>query len=212
MSHTSETVVREAIRSISSHPAFSLSTHRPWQSLPMHWPQLEAHTPISRSTLQAPGPCVAWGSLVQAASRPGCSVAHSQSAHHGTYTGTYSWGKRSGRSDRRSRPKHTQFPRELEEKSFSLVCAKKKITREILDKMRETVTAHSPTQMPVLLCTVAVYSHCSPLRVSQGFISEHICPFWRAQTRQQTQSSRTRGTPGRHTGGSSGHWHLRGQN
>lgn len=216
MSGTSETVVREAIRSISSHPAFSLSTHRPWQSHPTRWPQLEAHTPISRSTLQAPGPCVAWGSLVQAASHPGCSVAHSRSAHHGTYTGTYSWGKRSGRSDRPSRPKRTQFPRELEEnKQFGLFKEENFIiypTHDVLDEMCDTVTAHSPTQMPVLWCTVAVYSHCSPLRVSQGFISEHICPFWRAQTRQQTQSSRTRGTPGRHTGGSSGHWHLRGQN
>lgn len=72
------------------------------------------------------------------------------------------------------------------------------------------VMAHSPAQIPVLLWTSAVYSHCSPLRVSQGFISEHTCPFWRAHTRQQAQSSRIRGTPGKHSGGSSGHWHLRG--
>lgn len=201
---------------MSSHPAFSQSTHQPWQSHPTHWPQPEAHTPTSHSTLQAPEPCVAWGSLVQAASRPGCSVAHSRSAHRGTYTGTYSWGKRSGRSDRQNRPKRTQFPHELEEKCQSLsvwfVQRRKPPTHEILDKMCETLTAHSPTQMPVLWCTVAVYSHCSPLRVSQGFISEHTCPFWRAHTRQQAQSSRTSGTPGRHIGGSSGHWHLRGQN
>lgn len=64
--------------------------------------------------------------------------------------------------------------------------------------------------MPVLLWMSAPYSHCSPLRVSQGFISEHTCPLWRAHTRQQAQSSRIRGTPGWHTGGSLGHWHLRG--
>lgn len=115
----------------------SLSAHRPWQSHPTRWPQPGAHTPTSHSTLRAPGPCVARGSPARAASRPGCSVAHRRSAHHGTCTGTYSWGKRSGHSDRQNRPKHTHLPHELEEKDkigksgksgFSLVCRNKKIS------------------------------------------------------------------------------------
>lgn len=57
---------------------------------------------------------MAWGSPVQAASRPRCSAAHRRSAHRGTYTGTYSWGRRSGHSDRRNRPEHTHRLHELE--------------------------------------------------------------------------------------------------
>lgn len=92
------------------------STHPPWQSRPVHWPQFGAHTPISRSTPRAPGSSVAWGSRAPATSRPGCSAAHSRSVRRDTYTGTCSWGRRSGRSGRRHHPKHTQPPQELEER------------------------------------------------------------------------------------------------
>lgn len=210
----------------------SVSTHLPWQGPPTHWTQPGAHTPTSHNILQAPGPCGAWDSLAREAWRPGCSVARRQSARHGTYTGTYSWGKRSGHSDRQNHLKYTHLRHELEEKdkigksSWSLFCsfwAGQAMTNNFrihLCHIRSfstyrrpchTAMGHSPAQIPVLLWTPAVYSHCSPLRVSHGFISEHACPFWRAHTRQQAQSSRIRGTPGGHGGGSSGHWHLRGQ-
>lgn len=92
----------------------SLSTHRPWRSRLKHWSQPGGHTPTFRSTLQAPAPCGAWGSLGRAASSQGCSAARRWSAHHGTCTGTYSWGKRSGRSDRQNHLKHTHCPHELQ--------------------------------------------------------------------------------------------------
>lgn len=95
----------------------SLSTHRPSRSRLRRWPQPGGHTPTFRSTLQAPAPCGAWGNPGLAASRPGCSGARSRSARRGKRTGTYSWGKRSGRSDRQNRPKRTHRPRELQERT-----------------------------------------------------------------------------------------------
>lgn len=92
----------------------SPSTHRPWQSRLKRWPQPGGHTPTFRSTLRAPGLCGAWGNRARAASRQGCSAARNRSGRRGTCTGTYSWGKRSGRSGRQNRPKHTHHPRELE--------------------------------------------------------------------------------------------------
>lgn len=94
----------------------SLSTHRPLRSRLRSWPRPGGHTPTFRSTLQAPAPCGAWGNRGPAASRRGCSAARSRSARRGTRTGTYSWGKRSGRSDRQNRPKRTHHPRELRER------------------------------------------------------------------------------------------------
>lgn len=155
-----------------------LSTHPPWRSLPARWLQPGTRTPTSRSTPRAPGPCAAWGSPVRAASRPGCSVAHRRSAHRGTCTGTYSWGKRSGRSDRQNRPVCTLLPHELQgKKGFLVSFISQGDRRATVQGLTGSSWHDLPTQMPVLLWMSAPYSHCSPLRVSQGFISEHTCPL-----------------------------------
>lgn len=118
VSHCSDTDVKEERLNCASLPisAYFQSTHPPWRSRPARWPQPGAHTPTSRSTLQAPGPCVAWGSPARAASRPRCSAARSRSARRGTCTGTCSWGRRFGHSDIQNRPKHKHLPHELEER------------------------------------------------------------------------------------------------
>lgn len=125
VSHWSDTNVREEwarnlfCMCIWSNPIslYFQSSHLPWQSRPVHWLQPGAHTPTSRSTLLVSGPSVAWDSLAQAASRPLCSAAHRQSARHGTYTDTCSWGRTSGRSGRLNHPKHRHLPHELEDRS-----------------------------------------------------------------------------------------------
>lgn len=96
------------------HGVMSPSTHQPWQSHLKRWPQPGGHKPTSRSTLRAPESCGAWGNRARAASRQGCSAARSRSARHGTCTGTYSWGKRSVRSDRQNPPTHMHHRRELQ--------------------------------------------------------------------------------------------------
>lgn len=194
------------------HGVMSPSTHRPWQSHLKRWPQPGGHKPTFRSTLRAPEPCGAWGNRARAASRQGCSAARSRSARHGTCTGTYSWGKRSVRSDRQNRPTHMHHRRELQGRKKGLnYCVGPRMFDQVIYHSGVGGWGCSPTQMPVLLWTSVEYSHRSPLRVSQGFMSEHGWPLCRAHTRQQAQSSRIRGTPGGHSGGSSGHWHLRGQ-
>lgn len=134
-----------------------ISSHLPWQIHPAHWPQPGDHTPTSHSTLQVTGPFLASGSLVPAASHPRCSAANRRSVHRDKYTGTYSWGKRSGRPGRQCHLKHTHLPHELEEIEkyvsgvfllflfFSNNCC-----------CQLPGQTHSPAQIPVLLWTSAV--------------------------------------------------------
>lgn len=85
---------------------------------------------------------MAWGSRARAASHPRCSVARSQSAHRGTCTGTCSWGRRPGHSDRQNHPKRKQFPHELKEGDKYLVRTDTNSLLAMTNKDLRTLATH----------------------------------------------------------------------
>lgn len=62
-----------------------------------------------------------------------------------------------------------------------------------------------PMQMPVWALGSALRSQKRPRLSSHGSSTEQLSPRWRAQTRQQEQSSSTALTPGAQVGGFGGH-------
>lgn len=137
--------------------SLSRSTHQPWRSPPAHSLQPGAHTPISHSTLLVFGPCGASGSPVQAASRPRCSAVSRRFARHGTRTGTYNWGRTSGRSGRQSRPQHTHLQHDLEDRYRHVSNPGSRVLRGGIASLHIRLqTVNSPAHTPVLLWTSAV--------------------------------------------------------